>query len=212
VCFGKRYYDAEIGRWTSTDPGHEFYDLYNYAGGNPIILVDPTGESTKSALTLIAQNRQNILTSAANNKVPAQALASIIFQEKLKGIWADAKNVIAMPKVATNDAGSYSFGISEMQIQTAQRLAGGVSFDEAVALLNNPTTAIDLMGKYVAELQSQIGTNDPNALAQAYNIGAENYNKGKYSTVGLRSVEFQSEISTAVQTGEVVNTNKKEPK
>ena len=46
--FGARYYDAEIGRWISTDPAAEFSDLYNYTGGNPIVAVDPDGRTTIS--------------------------------------------------------------------------------------------------------------------------------------------------------------------
>ncbi|MDY6829047.1 MAG: RHS repeat-associated core domain-containing protein, partial [Pseudomonadota bacterium] len=42
-----RYYDAEIGRFISEDPAG-FVDgpnLYAYVGGNPIMLVDPTGKT-----------------------------------------------------------------------------------------------------------------------------------------------------------------------
>ena len=40
-----RYYDAEVGRFISEDPAG-FIDgpnLYAYVGGNPIMLIDPTG-------------------------------------------------------------------------------------------------------------------------------------------------------------------------
>ncbi len=40
--FGARYYDAEIGRWTSVDPKMEFNDAYRYTT-NPIVFFDPDG-------------------------------------------------------------------------------------------------------------------------------------------------------------------------
>jgi hypothetical protein len=43
--FGKRYYDAEIGRWISVDPEGQFFDLYAYTGNgyNPISSLDKDG-------------------------------------------------------------------------------------------------------------------------------------------------------------------------
>lgn len=46
--FGGRYYDADIGKWTSPDPLEEFFDSYNYVGNDPINFFDPWGlESDK---------------------------------------------------------------------------------------------------------------------------------------------------------------------
>lgn len=42
--FGKRYYDAEIGSFTATDPKDVFWNTYSYTGGNPINLIDPDGQ------------------------------------------------------------------------------------------------------------------------------------------------------------------------
>jgi len=41
--FGARYYDAEIGVFTSTDPIEEFWNAYAYGPGNPINGFDPDG-------------------------------------------------------------------------------------------------------------------------------------------------------------------------
>jgi hypothetical protein len=43
--FGKRYYDAEIGRWVAVDPEGQFDDAYSYAGNgcNPISATDADG-------------------------------------------------------------------------------------------------------------------------------------------------------------------------
>ena len=40
--FGARYYDADIGKWISTDPAMEFHDAYRYTT-NPIGFIDPNG-------------------------------------------------------------------------------------------------------------------------------------------------------------------------
>lgn len=46
--FGKRYYDAEIGRWTSCDLKHEFFSPYTYVGNNPTGFIDPNGLWSKT--------------------------------------------------------------------------------------------------------------------------------------------------------------------
>jgi RHS repeat-associated protein len=48
--FGERYYDPSIGRWTQPDPVNNPLDLkgwngYDYAGDNPINMIDPSGLS-----------------------------------------------------------------------------------------------------------------------------------------------------------------------
>lgn len=44
-CFGKRYYDAEVGRWTAVDPDGQYYDGYAYSGNghNPVSFADDDG-------------------------------------------------------------------------------------------------------------------------------------------------------------------------
>ena len=41
--YGARYYDAEIGMWTSTDPAKQYHSAYTYSGNNPIGVIDPDG-------------------------------------------------------------------------------------------------------------------------------------------------------------------------
>jgi RHS repeat-associated protein len=41
--FGKRYYDPEIGAWTSTDPANQYWNPYLYAGCDPINNIDRYG-------------------------------------------------------------------------------------------------------------------------------------------------------------------------
>ncbi len=44
--FGARYYDADIGLWTSVDPKREYHSGYNYVGNNPVNAIDPNGLET----------------------------------------------------------------------------------------------------------------------------------------------------------------------
>lgn len=41
--FRSRFYFAEIGRFAAIDPGEQFYSPYIYAGNNPVLFIDPSG-------------------------------------------------------------------------------------------------------------------------------------------------------------------------
>ncbi len=41
--YGKRFYDAEVGRFHSIDPMSQFASPYIYAANNPILMIDPSG-------------------------------------------------------------------------------------------------------------------------------------------------------------------------
>ena len=45
MLLGHRYYDASIGRFISRDPAYAGTNWYDYAGNNPLLSIDPTGES-----------------------------------------------------------------------------------------------------------------------------------------------------------------------
>jgi RHS repeat-associated protein len=159
------------------------------------------GKSYQKALELISENRLFIEKSAKNWKIDPQAIASVIFQEKFFGVWADAKNFIGAVKLVWSE--DYSFGITEMQVSVAKRLlkerGEEGSVRQAISWLSTNSGAIDLTAQYLRELQNEINETAPHSLAQAYNIGAKTFNKGKYSYVGRRSKLFQKEISKALK-------------
>ena len=43
--FGGRYYDSEVGRFISEDPGKQGVNWYSYCDNNPLRYVDPDGRS-----------------------------------------------------------------------------------------------------------------------------------------------------------------------
>jgi len=50
LYFGARSYDPDIGVWTSADPAEQYWNLYSYCGGNPVVLVDPDGQWAASLI------------------------------------------------------------------------------------------------------------------------------------------------------------------
>jgi RHS repeat-associated protein len=81
--FGKRYYDADIGRWTSVDPAKEFSDLYSYTGGNPILLIDKQGLDCKVSVKGSNVYIQIPITSGENINQDTR----IKFEAGVEGMW-----------------------------------------------------------------------------------------------------------------------------
>lgn len=102
--------------------------VYHYAGNNPIKYVYPDGRDVKSAIRLIRIHRETINKVADDYSVSPVGIASIIFQKKYHGVFADAKNCIALNFFGRGDIESgldtRSYGLAEMQLKLAGELLG----------------------------------------------------------------------------------------
>ncbi|HEX3025136.1 MAG TPA: RHS repeat-associated core domain-containing protein [Chitinophagaceae bacterium] len=89
LAFGRRYYDPEIGMWTSVDPAGQFHSPYSYAGNgmNPISAKDPDGNELIITFTN-AKGEQVPATDALNNLVNSEA-----FMDMVAPMIADKVNV-----------------------------------------------------------------------------------------------------------------------
>jgi RHS repeat-associated protein len=70
--FGKRYYDADVGRWVAVDPGRQYIDLFNYCESNPLTKIDKNGgygEDVHYYLTL------SVALNSGLDPLDAQAIA-----------------------------------------------------------------------------------------------------------------------------------------
>jgi hypothetical protein len=61
--FGARYYDPEIGIFTSTDPAGQAWNSFAYCAGNPINLRDPSGMIVQN---INAEQEKDFLFNASN--------------------------------------------------------------------------------------------------------------------------------------------------
>ncbi len=117
VCdFGGRYYDQQIGRWTTIDPlvsNYYWLTPYNYCNNNPIKFIDPNGLAFKDTLngrydvavleTIVIRPKKK--SSLANRAFPW--VKSIYTKESR--LWMDRKSTYVQARfqdVGESDAAS----------------------------------------------------------------------------------------------------------
>jgi len=219
--YDARHYDAVIGRFISADPTiSAVYDpqslnRYSYCLNNPLIYVDPDGQTPKSALTLISEHRTKIIQVANKYNVSPQAVASVVFQEKYHGIFADIKDIPANVDASldvTKESDKRSIGLAEMQIKRAAELLGRdlsvkEQREEVLQTLKDKNKAIELIGMDIADTEKKLGkVLSPTEAAAGYNMGSKglkDYLEGKrdLSDVAKRSIEYQRAIEKVISTG-----------
>ena len=192
-------YDAETGltyhwnRWRSEDgscfitqdPIRDGLNWYVYCNGDPVNYFDNFGLSPKSALELISEKRDVINRVSEYYEVDSAGVASVIFQEKYHGIWAEAKNGLAyIAELGIHDKTdpATSFGLAEMQLQRAAALLGadikqsGIKKEMYNELMKDDRS-IALIALNIAENEKVLGFKlEGSAAGYAHNMGAKRYN------------------------------------
>ena len=106
-------------------------------------------------LRMVAYLRNEIKKASVQNNIDAQIIASIIFQEKLHGIWAFRKNLIAFYRNLGELFPHNSYGFGEMQLGLAGDLmeidkTNPTWIDEVFTVIcTDATVAVDLVAKNI---------------------------------------------------------------
>jgi len=183
--------------------------------------VDPTGESVKSALKLIKSNRDSINRAASIFEIDPVGIASVIFQEKYYGLFADAKNCATFIVDCSFDVNddtpkTRSYGLAEMQLQTAADLLGENIDEPGVKkkmydLLCDDAWSIALIAAYIKKNEKILNRKlNGYEAGYAHNMGAKRYNdylnnkNPPNNKVPKRSENYQKSIKDALNG--VINT------
>jgi len=76
--FDFRMYDAQIGRWMSTDPAGQFHSPYVGMGNNPVIGVDPDGRFVGTLLGALIGGGIKAIQGGSWNDIGKAALAGAV--------------------------------------------------------------------------------------------------------------------------------------
>lgn len=140
--------------------------------------VIPITHPVPDGLRMVAYLRNEIKKAGAKNSIDVQIIASIVFEEKLHGIWAYRKNLLAYYLNLGELYPHNSYGFGEMQLDLAGDLIGIDKtnpswIDEVFTVIcTDATIAMDLVAKNIVRGGNILGR--PMTLQEAtvfYNAG-----------------------------------------
>lgn len=217
---GTVYYDGSGITPQNKLTKHEIKLISNYTKKTPennVYQVPiPNTVPAPGGLSTVAYYHSAINESAKKYNVDAQAIASIIFQEKFYPTAAKGKNIIAYAVDKFDVRESASYGLGEMQLGLAADLLGYPKSDaerlrKAFNLItNDPKAAIDLVSKNISQKQQKLGRKllprEAAILHNAGDAGLDSYlnlnsNKKNFdapSKIYNRSRNWQNAIEKAL--------------
>ncbi len=200
----------------------------DFADGDMWLSYDPEepviieyGPFKKSALKKIVNNKDEINNAAEVFGVDPNGIASVIFQEKYHGIFAEIKDSGSIVwdylfndcDLEVNDKTplTRSFGLAEMQLGLASEICG---FDKNVAgtrkkaydYLMNDSISISLIAANIKKNEKELGYRlESSAAGYAHNMGSKRYrdylngDKSVRDSVAKRSTFYQESIKDALK-------------
>lgn len=115
----------------------------------------PTTYPAPEGLRMVAYLRNEIKTAGAKNGIDPQIVASIVFEEKMHGVWAYRKNLLSFYLNLGEVYPHNSYGFGEMQVGLAAELMNidksnpDWLYETFVVICTDATVAIDLVAKNV---------------------------------------------------------------
>lgn len=161
-----RYYDPEVGCFTSVDPAGEFHNAYSYTGGNPILMIDPSGLSS----TLFYDEQGSMVDYHYDPFGPDETY-------HVQQYWSDGQ-FITQPYEGAN---TWSYDAYAMSPNT---------FD---ALFHSPTSVFG--GTYAGDYLSATGNSSVTGSDLALNWQAQNYVTDQFNSSFTREVLYAQGLS-----------------
>ncbi|HCK7401108.1 MULTISPECIES: hypothetical protein [Acinetobacter calcoaceticus/baumannii complex] len=115
----------------------------------------PTTYPVPEGLRMVAYLRNEIKTAGAKNGIDPQIVASIVFEEKMHGVWAYRKNLLSFYLNLGEVYPHNSYGFGEMQVGLAAELMNidkrnpDWLYETFVVICTDATVAMDLVAKNV---------------------------------------------------------------
>jgi len=138
--FGSRYYAPWLGRWTSPDP-EGLVDgtcLYQYCGGDPVALHDPTGTQSKPAMTGLITNdpRVGALWEKAVVETLGPRFKAKSYAEVIKAFQAEVASRAAKygGKLGSNRAAGTAINYSRRLFSQVRSKFGKLAAKEGISL------------------------------------------------------------------------------